>query len=100
MDDPTLALAPSGTRAAVLGVLALLDGSTVRSVDGAVTTIRFSWETKWWSAWKDIDMDTERGLIVGVTSSGVPAEGTPSIKDLPEWDSRSTYEITVVDTAP
>jgi len=99
-EDPAFALAPAEVRAASLRALALLDGSHVESVRGDVTTIRFEWSTKWWTAWKDIDIDTARGLIVGVASSGAIGEREPSFDGLPAWESRQTFEVTVVDSAP
>jgi len=99
-EDPTLALAPAEVRAAVLRALALLDGSRIVSTDGDITTIRFEWTTEWWKAWKDIRIDTQRGLIVGVTSSGAVTGEEPAIGDLPSWDSRRTYEVSIVDSAP
>ncbi|GAA2888725.1 hypothetical protein [Microbacterium esteraromaticum] len=100
VDDPSLPLAPPEVRAAVLRTLAILDGSSVRSVDGDVTTIRFEWSTKWWTAWRDIALDTERGLIVGVTDSGALTGEESAIGGLPDWQRRETYEVSVVDAAP
>jgi hypothetical protein len=99
-DDPTLALAPADVRAAALRALALLDGSRIVSADGDITTIRFEWTTEWWKAWKDIRIDTQRGLIVGVTSSGAVTGEEPKISGLPKWDSHSTYEVSIVNSAP
>ncbi|MBO0979797.1 hypothetical protein [Microbacterium sp. SD291] len=100
VDDPTFAVAPAEVRAASLRALALLDGSSVESVHGDVTTIRFEWSTKWWTAWKLIDIDTARGLILKTTSSGAITGEPDQIEDLPGWESRSTYDFTVVDEAP
>jgi hypothetical protein len=94
------AAAPPERRAAWLRVLALLDGSTVESVDGDVTTIRFSWSTEWWDAWTLIEIDTARGVVLGVTKSGARTEPEPKIDALPEWASRTTFEYEVVDSAP
>lgn len=100
VDDPSLPLAPPEVRAAVLRTLAILDGSSVRSVDGNLTTIRFDWSTKWWTAWRDIEVDTERGLIVGVTDSGALTGEESAVEGLPDWERRRTYEVSVVDAAP
>ncbi len=54
----------------------------------------------WWTAWRDIEIDTERGLIVGVTSSGALTGDQPAIDGLPDWERRTIFEVTVVDTAP
>ncbi|GAT73488.1 hypothetical protein [Microbacterium hydrocarbonoxydans] len=100
IDDPSFALAPADVRAAALRTLALLDGSSVTAVDGDVTTIRFTWTTEWWSAWRSIEIDTARGLIVGTTSSGaITGEASP-VEGLPAWESRTAYDIRIVDSAP
>lgn len=92
--------APPERRAAWLRVLGLLPGSTVESVQGDVTTIRFSWSTEWWTAWTLIDIDTARGLVVGVTSSPALTGGEPTLEGLPDWRDRSTYTYEVVGSAP
>ncbi|WP_221583959.1 RNA polymerase sigma factor [Microbacterium sp. G2-8] len=100
VDDPSQALAPPEVRAAQLRALALLAGSEVRSVDGDVTTIRFSWSSASWDAWTDIAIDTERALVLGVTSSGAQTGETSAIGELPTWSSRTTFAFEVVDDAP
>ncbi|MFD5215200.1 hypothetical protein [Microbacterium sp. NPDC058345] len=100
VDDPSLPLAPPDVRAAVLRTLALLDGSRVLAVDGDVTTIRFEWSTEWWTAWRDIEVDTERGLIVGVTDSGVVTRDQSAIDGLPNWQTRTSHQVSVVESAP
>ncbi|WP_309128642.1 hypothetical protein [Microbacterium sp.] len=100
VDDPSLPLAPPDVRAAVLRTLALLDGSRVLAVDGDVTTIRFEWSTEWWTAWRDIEVDTERGLIVGVTDSGAVTEDQSTIDGLPNWQTRTSHQVSVVQSAP
>ncbi|WP_433677490.1 hypothetical protein [Microbacterium gorillae] len=92
--------APPERRAAWLRVLGLLPGSTVESVEGGVTTIRFTWSTEWWTAWTLIDIDTSRGLVLGMTSSPALTGGEPTLEGLPEWQSRQTYTYEVVDSAP
>ena len=99
-DDATLALAPADVRARLFRVLAGLDGSSVDSVHGDVTTIRFDWRTPWWSAWKLISIDTAHGAVVGITSSGPVKEGGASAEGIPDWAGRQTFDYTVVDSAP
>ncbi|MBF0815322.1 hypothetical protein E4U02_02710 [Microbacterium paludicola] len=94
------AAAPPERRAAWLRVLALLDGSTVESVEGDVTTIRFSWSTEWWDAWTLIEIDTARGVVLGVTKSGAQTGADVKIDGLPQWGSRTTFTYDVVDAAP
>ncbi|WP_345750598.1 hypothetical protein [Microbacterium rhizophilus] len=94
------AAAPPERRAAWLRVLALLGGSSIESVDGDVTTIRFSWSTEWWDAWTLIEIDTARGVVLGVTRSGALSGGEQELDGLPAWASRSTFAYEVVDSAP
>lgn len=92
--------APPERRAAWLRVLGLLDGSTVESVNGDVTTIRFSWSTEWWTAWKLIDIDTARGLVLGETSSPSITGEELTLKGLPDWEWQQTFMYEIVDSAP
>lgn len=92
--------APPERRAAWLRVLALLEGSSVESVEGDVTTIRFSWSTEWWDAWTVIDIDTARGVVLSVTQSPAITGDDATIDGLPEWASRQTYSYEVIDSAP
>lgn len=94
------AAAPPARRAAWLRALAMLEGSSVESVAGDVTTIRFSWSTEWWDAWRLVEIDTARGVILGVTSSGALTEAEATVDGLPRWQSRETYSYDVVDSAP
>jgi hypothetical protein len=92
--------APAERRASWLRVLGLLDGSSIESVNGDVTTVRFSWSTEWWTAWTLLDIDTARGLVLGVTSSPAITGEESALGGLPQWRTRQQYTYEVVDFAP
>lgn len=94
-------LAPGRTRSTWLRALALLDGSTVESVEGDIATIRFTWSTEWWTAWKVLEIDTKHGYVRSLTDSGAVREaGEQRLPGMPDWQSRTTFDVAVVETAP
>lgn len=93
-------LAPAPVRGAMLRALSLVDGITVASVDGDVTTLDYRWQSDSGIARMTFDLDTVRGLIIAVTNWGTTTDGLGSLDGSPEWRSRTMLDISVVDAAP
>ena len=56
--------------------------------------------TEWWTAWTLLDVDTARGLVLGVTSSPAITGKESGLDGLPQWRTRQQYTYEVVDSAP
>ncbi len=97
VQDLELNAAPADLRSAMFHALALAEGVTIQSVDGAITTLAFPFTGSGRSLSATVSIDTETGLVVEstVTSllpSGLVPDSVP--------DSRVTTTISVVDSAP
>jgi hypothetical protein len=97
VQDLELNAAPADVRSAMFHALALAEGVTIQSVDGAITTLAFPFTGSGRSLSATVSIDTETGHVVEstVTSllpSGLVPDSVP--------DSRVTTTISVVDSAP
>ena len=97
VQDLELNAAPADLRSAMFHALALAEGVTIQSVEGAVTTLAFPFTGSGRTLMATVSIDTETGLLVQSTvTSTLPSALVPD--SVP--DSRVTTTVSVVDSAP
>jgi len=97
VQDLELNAAPADLRSAMFRALALAEGVTIRSVDGAITTLEFPFTGSGRTLSATVSIDTETGLVV---ESTVVTSVAGSLVPLDFPDSRVTTTVSVVDSAP
>jgi hypothetical protein len=97
VQDLELNAAPADLRSAMFHALALAEGVTIRSVDGAITTLEFPFTGSGRTSRATVSIDTLTGHVVeSAVSSSLVGPLVPA--DVP--DNRVTTTVSVVDSAP
>ena len=98
IQDLELDAAPADLRQAMFLALAEVDGTTIESVDGSVTTLRFVFPDTGGVRSATLSVDRETGLVVGSTTMFREPGGSIVPDSVPDF--RVTTTVSVVDAAP
>ncbi|MFH8252356.1 hypothetical protein ACH3VR_18465 [Microbacterium sp. B2969] len=98
IQDLELNAAPADLRQAMFRALAIIEGTTIESVDGSVTTLGFTFPVSQGVRSSTLSIDTDTGLVVASTSTFRELGGSIVPDSVPDF--RVTTTVSVVDSAP